>query len=75
MGFHIKDFKCVLFFYTSDLNETLSESLTVFYSINYLTIYRAYIVHQKEPMCGLSKESKIFHQCSKYGLYNTHIAL
>ena len=30
--------------------------------INYLTIYRAYIAHQKEAIYGLSEESNFFHK-------------
>ena len=43
--------------------------------INHLTIYMAYIAHQKEHIYEFSKESKNFHKCNKYDLYCTHIAL
>ena len=50
----------VCFFHKSDINKNLNQLLTDSYVINHLTIYRAYIAHQKEPVYGLSKESKIF---------------
>ena len=43
--------------------------------MNDLTIYRAHIVYQKEPIYEFSKESKNFHKFNKYNLYCTHIAL
>ena len=42
--------------YNFDPNETLISCLTDFQSIIHITIYRANIVHQKEPIYGLSKE-------------------
>ena len=43
--------------------------------INHLTIYRACIAHQKEPIYGLSKESRFFQKFTKYGLFSTLQAL
>ena len=45
--------------YKSDLNET-DQSFDWLLISQSLTIYRAYIAHQKEPIYGLSKESKFF---------------
>ena len=33
---------------------------------SHLTIYTAYIAHQKEPIYGISKESEIFTKFNKY---------
>ena len=52
-----------------------NQSLTEVYLINHLTIYRANIVHQKEAIYELLKESKVFIKFSNYGLYSTPIAL
>ena len=49
-----------------------NQSLTDLYLINHLTIYRANIVHQKEAIYELLKESKIFINFNNYGLYSTH---
>ena len=71
----MKLFKCVLFFCKSDLNETSISHFNDFHSINHLAIYRAYTAHQNKAIHRLSKESKIFHKFSKYGLYSIHIVL
>ena len=72
---YVKFFKWVLFLHKSDLNETFNQLLTDLYLINYLTIYRANIVHQKEAIYELLKESKIFTKFNIYDLYNTSIVL
>ena len=48
--------------YNFDPNETLVIWLNSNQSINYLTIYRPYIAHQKEHICEFSKESKNFNE-------------
>ena len=65
---------CKIFFHKFDLNETFNQSLTHLYLINYLTIYRANIAHQRKAIYELLKESKIFIKFSNYGLYSTPIA-
>ena len=54
-------------------NETFNQLLTDFWSINHLTVYRAYIVHQNKPVHEFSKESKNIHRFPIYDLYCTHI--
>ena len=49
-----------IFFHKSYLNKIFNQSLIDLYLINYLTIYRANIAHQKEAIYELLKESKIF---------------
>ena len=71
----MKIFQMCTFLYKFEVNETFNQSLTDFYSINHLTIYRANIAHQNEAMYELSKKSKFFINLNKYGLYNTPIAL
>ena len=71
----MKLFKCVLFFYKSDLNETVSQSLTDFQSVIGLIIYRAYIVLKNEAIYRLFKHFKIFHKFTKYGLFRALQAL
>ena len=49
--------------------------MTDLYLINHLTIYRANIVHQKEVIYELLKESKIFIEFNIYDLYSTPVVL
>ena len=55
--------------------KVFNQSLTDFLSINCLTVYRAYIVHEKEPIYEFSKESENFHKFTKYCLFSTLKAL
>ena len=47
-------------FINTDLNENFNQLLTDLYSINHLTVYMAIVVHQKDAIYELLKESKIF---------------
>ena len=68
-------FKCALFFYKFNLNETIHGLLTDLYLINHLTNYSASIVHQIEAIYELFKEFKIFLKFSIYGLYGIYTVL
>ena len=57
-----RNFSMSTFPYNFDPNETLISRLHDFYSINCLTVYRAYITHHKVPICEFSKEPKNFNE-------------